>query len=189
MDEAEMLRAWGPALLLPLAVIEGPVVTVAAGFLAARGWLDALAALCLVIAGDVIGDVIYHWIGRRGGAPLRAAVRLAGMRDGLPAGLQAQLARNAARMLVIGKWTHSLGFVTLIGSGMVGMPWRRFLPVVALATLPKSAALFAFGWFAGDRWDVLARHGLAVGAGLALAGVAALAIALLLGRWRQEAGR
>ena len=51
-------------------------------------------------------------------------------------------------MLLIGKWTHSLGCVVLIGSGMLRVPLPRFILVNLLATVPKSAVLFGFGYFA-----------------------------------------
>ena len=57
-------------------------------------------------------------------------------------------------MLVIGKWTHSIGCVVLIGSGMLRLPLPGFILVNLLATVPKSAVLFGFGYFAGDDYPL-----------------------------------
>ena len=51
-------------------------------------------------------------------------------------------------MLVIGKWTHTIGCVVLIGSGMLRLPLPRFILINLLATVPKSAVLFGIGYFA-----------------------------------------
>ena len=61
-----LLKTHGLSLLAPLSVIEGPIVTVLAGWLSsvigAQIWQIAL----VVIAGDLLGDVIFYAAGRAG---------------------------------------------------------------------------------------------------------------------------
>jgi membrane protein DedA with SNARE-associated domain len=94
-------------------------------------------------------------------------------------------------MLVIGKWTHSLGCVVLIGSGMLRLPLPGFIVVNLLATLPKSALLFSFGYFASAYLPLFERH--AVLATLVLCAVGVAAVALILRRadgiWAGGTGR
>ncbi len=172
------LIAHGSALILPLAVIEGPVVTILTGFLSAQGYFDWFWALCLLVCGDLIGDVITYGIGRAGGTPLGLLGRRAGLGRVLTPELQRGLTDNAAKMLFIGKWTHTIGCVVLIGSGMLRLPLPGFILVNLLATVPKSAVLFGVGYFAGDEYPLVADHfGLAMIA-LCAAGVAAVALVL-----------
>jgi membrane protein DedA with SNARE-associated domain len=58
------LAVYGYAALLPLAVIEGPAVTVFAAFLAAQGVFDVIGVYAIVVLGDLIGDVLYYAVGR-----------------------------------------------------------------------------------------------------------------------------
>ena len=44
------LIAHGSALILPLSVIEGPVVSILTGFLSAQGYFHWYWALCLLVA-------------------------------------------------------------------------------------------------------------------------------------------
>jgi membrane protein DedA with SNARE-associated domain len=152
------LIAHGSALILPLSVIEGPVVTILTGFLAARGYFHWYWALCLLICGDLIGDLIYYWIGRTGRSPLAGLARCLGVRRTVPREVQDGLTQNAAKMLFIGKWTHSIGWLVLVGSGMLRVPLPRFMLFNLLATIPKSAVLFCIGYFAGNRYPLLERH-------------------------------
>jgi len=152
------LIAHGSALILPLAVIEGPIVTILTGFLSAQGYFDWYWALCLLVCGDLIGDVIYYWVGRTGGSPLAGLGRWLGVRGAVTPELQHSLTHNAAKMLFIGKWTHSIGWLVLIGSGMLRLPLPRFILVNLLATLPKSAVLFGFGYFASGYYKLFADH-------------------------------
>ena len=172
------LIAHGSALILPLAVIEGPVVTILTGFLSAQGYFDWYWALCLLVCGDLIGDVVYYWIGRTGGSPLAGLGRWLGVRRAVTPELQYRLKHNAAKMLFIGKWTHSIGCLVLIGSGMLRLPVARFILVNLLATVPKSAVLFGFGYFAGGYYPLFERHIVLGTIVLCAMGVAAIVLIL-----------
>jgi membrane-associated protein len=141
----------GGALILPLAVVEGPIVSIVAGFLSARGYFDWYLALFLLVCGDLIGDLAYYVAGRTSARPLGVLGRCLGLRSAPSPDLQSKLASNATTMLFIGKWTHSLGFAVLIGSGMLRLPLPRFMLINLVATLPKSAVLFGVGFF-GSRY-------------------------------------
>jgi membrane protein DedA with SNARE-associated domain len=169
------LIAHGSALILPLAVIEGPIVTIVTGFLTAQGYFGWYWALPLLMIGDVIGDVGYYAIGRSGIARLG---RIVGIRGALTPALRRDLTRNATKMLLIGKWTHTIGGLVLVGSGMLRMPLPRFILVNLLATIPKSAVLFGLGYFAGDHYPFLERHYALGLAALFVAGAASIALLL-----------
>ena len=180
MTLSGFLIAHGSALILPLAVIEGPIVTLLTGFLSAQGYFDWCWALCLLVCGDVVGDVIYYWVGRTGRTPLAGLGRWLGVRRAVSPRLQRRLTHNATRMLLIGKWTHSVGGLVLIGSGMLHLPLPRFILVNLLATLPKSAVLFSFGYFAADYYPLFERH-IVLGT-ILLCGMGAAGVALVLRR-------
>jgi membrane-associated protein len=166
---SHVLIAHGSALILPLAVIEGPIVTIVTGFLAAQGYFAWYWSLFLLICGDLIGDIIYYWIGR---APLGFLRRLAGKRGVVTASFQARLRHSSTRMLLIGKWTHSAGCLVLIGSGMLRLPLARFMLINLIATVPKSTVLFSLGYFFGDHYPLLERHwilGVCLAGGLGVA--------------------
>jgi membrane protein DedA with SNARE-associated domain len=181
------LIAYGSALILPLAVIEGPIISIIAGLLSAQGYFVWYWALCLLVCGDLIGDFLYYWIGRTGRTPLAGLGRLLGLRGGVTPALQRGLTHNAAKMLFVGKWTHSLGCVVLIGSGMVRLPLLRFFLLNLLATVPKSAALFGFGYFAAGYFPLFERHAVLATTALCIAGAAS--IGLILARASGVAGR
>ena len=155
------LAKYGLLLLLPLAVVEGPLISVLAGALAANGVIAWYGALPLLILGDLIGDLLYYAIGRLSDSRLHHfAVRL-----GIPVHrAEAFTARVAARstyMLLIGKWTHAIGALVLIAAGAARVGLARFMVVNLLATVPKSALLFFAGSYAGAHLAVpMSRFGL-----------------------------
>jgi membrane-associated protein len=172
------LVAHGSALILPLAVIEGPVVTLVTGFLTAQGCFTWYWVLPLLMCGDLIGDVVYYAIGRTGITPLGWIGRIAGVRGALAPAFQLDLARNATKMLLIGKWTHAIGGLVLVGSGMLRLPLPRFILVNLFATVPKSAVLFGSGYFAGDHYPFLERHYVLVLVALCVVGAGSIVLVL-----------
>jgi membrane-associated protein len=168
----------GGALILPAAVVEGPIVAVVTGFLAARGFFDWYWVLCLLVCGDVIGDLIYYWIGRSGGTRLARVSRYFGLRDAISPELQRDLKLNAGKMWFVGKWTHSIGWLVLVGSGMLRLPLPRFIVINFIATVPKCALLLGLGYFAGDNYPFIEDHAAAMTIALCIAGVTAIAAIL-----------
>ncbi len=185
------LIAHGSALILPLSIIEGPIVTILTGLLAAKGYFDWYWALFLLVCGDLVGDLLYYWVGRSSSTPLTSLARRFGLRRRLTPELQRGLTDNAAKMLFIGKWTHSIGCLVLIGSGMLRLPLPTFMLVNLLATLPKSAVLFAVGYYASGYYPLVEQH--VALATVILCAVGAAAIVLILrraeGLWAGGAGR
>ena len=71
------LAVYGYAALLPLAIIEGPAVTVFAAFLAAQGVFDVVGVYAIVVLGDLVGDVLHYAVGRWAAARWAAKPRAA----------------------------------------------------------------------------------------------------------------
>jgi membrane-associated protein len=155
---SDFLIAHGSALILPLAVVEGPVVTIVTGFLAAQGYFDRYCALLLLTGGDVVGDLVYYWIGSTSIKPLTLLRQRIGLDNSVTYKLQHDLAHNATTMLFVGKWTHTVGCLVLIGSGMLRMPLQPFILANLLAGIPKTVVLFSVGYFAADHYPILERQ-------------------------------
>ena len=62
----QLLQAHGLLLLFPLAVIEGPIVTVVAGWLARLGHFRLEWAMPILILADLVGDSLLYGLGRAG---------------------------------------------------------------------------------------------------------------------------
>jgi membrane protein DedA with SNARE-associated domain len=171
---ANFLMTYGGVVILPLAIIEGPIVSVITGVLAARGFFVWYWAFCLLACGDLIGDLIYYWIGRGGGQWLAHLGRRLGFSAEVSPELRRDLKQNAGKMWLIGKWTHSIGFVVLIGSGMLRLPLPRFVLINLLATLPKTAVLLGLGYFLGGSVPFFEDHAILTTIVLCLAGMTAM---------------
>ena len=173
-----LLSAWGYAVLLPLSIIEGPIVGIFAGFLVSLGQMNWAIAFAVLFAGDMIGDVIYYYVGRWGHGPWahRLAARFGVTQERLEK-FDAAFHKHAVKILLINK-TQALGSLTLYYAGAVRMPMFTFLWVNTVGTIPKNALFLAAGYYFGESYRSIDRY-------LGYAGWATLAIPVLLivGYW------
>ncbi len=154
LDHAlQLIQSHGLWLLAPFAVIEGPIVTVIAAYLARLGYMSLPGVYLVCVLGDLIGDALYYAIGRFGPAILndRWQARL-GMTAARKLTLGEHFADKGGRTLLFGKWTHSAGLPIMFASGMARMNFTQYMWYNLIGTIPKSAVFVALGYFIGDAY-------------------------------------
>ncbi|AXQ95585.1 VTT domain-containing protein [Cereibacter azotoformans] len=143
---ATLLAVHGLALIAPLALVEGPIVTVIAAWLAQRGVLDLTAVTLTVILADLVGDALLYAVGRRGGRPALSLLRV---REAQIEDLAGGLRARAPAVLIGAKLTHAAGAAVLLAAGVARVPFGLFMACNAAATLPKSLFFVSLGWWFG----------------------------------------
>jgi membrane-associated protein len=151
-----LMQSHGLWLVGPMAVIEGPIVTVIAAYLAKLGYMQIFAVYWVCVLGDLIGDGMYYWIGRLGPAllPDRWLARL-GMTEARKLALEGHFATKGARTLLLGKWTHSVGLPIMLASGAARMNFPAYMAWNLIGTLPKTAVFALIGWFIGHAYTAI----------------------------------
>ena len=115
----QLLQAHGLLLLFPMAVIEGPIVTVVAGWLARLGYFPLGWAMLILVVADLVGDSLLYGLGRAGPDVLPQKWRQAfGVTDARIAQRVELFSTRGGRTLVATKLTHSFGFVALVAAGV-----------------------------------------------------------------------
>ncbi len=96
-----LLEAYPYLLLFPLVLLEGPIVTVAAGLLVAAGLIGWPVAYAVAVTADLTGDTLYYLLGRSARHP-RAGRLLArlGLTEEKLAAMGASFGRNEGKALV-----------------------------------------------------------------------------------------
>jgi membrane-associated protein len=143
--------SYGAVILLPLSIIEGPIVTVLAGYAARLGLFQIPVAFGIVVLGDLIGDALFYLLGWRGLrlVPKKWLARL-GLVPERVAALSDHFADKGGRTLILAKITHSAGAAVMVAAGMARMNFWMFMWYNVLGTLPKSAVLLALGYVLGE---------------------------------------
>lgn len=150
-------RYW---ILIPLTIIEGPIVAFVAGTLAAVGYFNLYLLGVIFFVRDVGLDIMYyaigHYSGRTGfGGRMLAKVgitttHLDHVRD--------LWARRPGWTMLVGKLSYGIATAFIIAAGIVKMPFRIFIKYgVAVAVLEYGTILLA-GYFLGNSLGGSADH-------------------------------
>ncbi|TQM36763.1 DedA family protein [Pseudonocardia cypriaca] len=155
------------------ALLEGPVVTVAAAALAGAGVLTWWSVWLAAVSADVIADTLLYALGRHGdrGRPRRVLARL-GLTDERRDTLTGEVHAHLPRVVIAAKLVDLGAVPAFLAAGLAGVGLRHFLAWVVPTTMVRSGVLVGIGFLAGDRFSedlttrpwLLAVGGLATGA-------------------------
>ncbi len=137
------------------ATIEGPLTTIAAGFLAAQNIVNFYLIYLLIILSDLLGDILYYALGRWGG---HWGLKLFRINKQKFTRLKHHFNKNNGKAIVIGKITQGLGGVIIFIAGVVHMPLKKFLILNTLMTIPKSLVLLLIGYFFGASYARISHY-------------------------------
>ena len=144
------LSAYKYFALFPLAVAEGPIITVIAGFFASLGYLNFWFAYIIIVIGDLAGDAVHYSFGRWGGRKfINRWGKYLGAGPGQIETIKKQFDKRGDKLLFIGKMSHGIGGAFLIAAGLIKMPFDKFIFANMLATLIKSLVLLLLGFYFG----------------------------------------
>ncbi|MEK7576371.1 MAG: VTT domain-containing protein [Patescibacteria group bacterium] len=148
----QLLTVYGYALLFPIAVIEGPIISIIAGFLISGGILNLYVVYVVLLLGDLVGDTMYYCIGRYGGNYfVKRWGWFLNIDESKLIRLEESFNTHSAKWLFFAK-AQGLGSAILVAAGVIKMPFGRFLWLNFLATLIKSAFFLAIGFYFGKAY-------------------------------------
>ncbi len=153
------LTSYKYVALFPLAVIEGPIITVIAGFFSSLGFINFFLAYLIIVTGDLAGDILHYVLGRFGGRKfIDRWGRYLGVGERQVESLEKQFAKRGSKLLFIGKMSHGVGGAFLVAAGIIKMPFDKFMLSNLLATLVKSMILLLIGFYFGQAYVTIGSY-------------------------------
>ncbi|MEN9614358.1 MAG: hypothetical protein RLZZ347_665 [Candidatus Parcubacteria bacterium] len=136
--------------LLPIAILEGPLVSLTSGALLFAGYFSFWPLYVTLMFGDVVGDVVFYYAGHHFGYRFvtRFGARFAITPEHITK-VQDLFHRYTTAILFVSKITNGLGFsaVVLFTAGLSKIPFVRYLSINLLGQLVWSGLLIAVGYF------------------------------------------
>lgn len=146
----EILSSYGYAIIFPIAILEGPLVAIAAGLLVSRGILAVIPTTLILIAGDLLGDTFYYSLGRYGGRNLgRRWGNYIGVTEERVEKLEHYFKNNDWKLILFSK-TQAIGATILFSAGVVKMKFRRFIGFNFIGSIPKAILFQLIGYYFGE---------------------------------------
>ncbi|OHA78897.1 MAG: hypothetical protein A2V96_01635 [Candidatus Yonathbacteria bacterium RBG_16_43_6] len=137
--------------IFPIAVIEGPIIALVAGFLVSLGYLKFIQAYIILVIADITGDIIYYYVGyfsnkkkflEKYGSRFPAVLRNFNMLDNL-------WEKHERKTILLSKLSYGLCIPFLMSAGISRMPIKRYVTYVTIIDLIKFGVIMAIGYFLG----------------------------------------
>jgi membrane protein DedA with SNARE-associated domain len=155
----EFLKHYGYWAMLPLMIVEGPVVTLISAMLASLGAFFWPWVLLLSILGDIIGDVILYGLGYKYGMHfVRHAGKYMGITESLVLRMEKYFQKHGGKTIFAVKSTTGLCWATFTAAGIVKMDFKKFLSYSFLGGIVWSGFLVAMGYFYGYLWKSIKQY-------------------------------
>ncbi|HET9641482.1 MAG TPA: hypothetical protein VFP46_01365 [Candidatus Paceibacterota bacterium] len=141
-------RYW---ILIPLSVIEGPIVAFVAGTLAAAGVFNLYALGLFFFARDMIMDSIYYSIGYFGGGTgiAHRLMHKIGITEDHLTRVHDLWTRRPGWTMLFGKISYGIASAFIVVAGMVKMPLSKFFGYGSLVAILQYWSLILAGFFLG----------------------------------------
>jgi len=146
-------------ILFPVMVIEGPIITIIAGFLSSLKILNPIIVYIVIVAADITGDFIYYAIGRWGRERfIDRWGKYIGLNTSNIEKLEGYFEKHTKKTLIFGKISHAVGAPILVAAGIVRLPLWEFIWFNFWATLPKSFIFLMIGFYFGQAYVKLSKY-------------------------------
>jgi membrane protein DedA with SNARE-associated domain len=150
---------YGYWIIFPIAVVEGPIISIVTGFLLSLGYFNPPTALLVLIIGDLVGDSMSYAIGRFARRKFIFKYGyIIGIDEARLEKIERYIHKNLTKTFIFGKFAHGLGYFTWIATGMVKVPFLKFLGANAITTLIKASVLITVGYFFGQAYAIFNQY-------------------------------
>jgi membrane-associated protein len=155
----QLLSQYKYLILLPLAIIEGPIIAVIAGFLCSNGLLHLLFVYPVIILGDLIGDSLVYMLGRRG---VPRFLKMIGFRFGYTsekaANLRLIFKTNPIRTISLSKITLGIGPIGIYLAGNSKVPYKKFIGICLATSAVQYIFYLGVGLLFGGTYLLINRY-------------------------------
>lgn len=148
----ETYKYW---IIFPIAIFEGPIMIIISGFLVNMGILNGYVAYIVVVLADVLGDTLYYLVGRywRKASWIKRVGKWVGYDESSEAFLEEHFRNHKYKTFFISKFAHGVGGSVQVASGIARFPYKEFLFISFLGTIPKALILIILGYYAGNYYE------------------------------------
>jgi membrane protein DedA with SNARE-associated domain len=129
-----LLTQYKYIILLPLAIIEGPIIAVIVGLLCTKGFFNPVYAYVVIVFGDLIGDSIVYALGRWGkSGRFKKITSWLGFTDYRMSQVRIFFEANPNKTISLSKIILGVGVAGIFMAGNVRIPYNKFIGI-CLAT-------------------------------------------------------
>lgn len=135
------------------AIIEGPLITIAAGVASSLGYFNIFIILALALVGDIGGDFFYYGIGYVSHNVIHSPFfRFLGLNEKWIEKVQKLLHNHTTRAVILIKISPVIGPLGIITIGATRIKFRKFIKSALYVAIPKSLFFALLGYYSGQTY-------------------------------------
>lgn len=150
----ELLLTYKYLIIIPLAIIEGPITSVISGFLTTLGVFNIFLVFMIMVLGDIIGDAIYYYIGYSG----KNLLHYFKISEEKIEKAKIYFQENHKKAIAGSKIMWGIGTAGLITAGLLRIPYKKYFKTCALYSLAQSLIMIILGVFFGQSYVIIGKY-------------------------------
>jgi len=150
----ELLLTYKYIILIPLAIIEGPIVAVVCGFLVTLKIFNPFLVYIVLVVGDIVGDGGIYYIGYSG----KRFLHYFKITEEKLEKAKIYFQENHKKAIVMSKLAHGIGFTGLIAAGASHVPYKRYFKTCALISIVQSFIMLMIGILFGHAYVQIGKY-------------------------------
>jgi membrane-associated protein len=154
MPIIQLLLTYKYLILIPLSIIEGPIVAVICGFLVTLKILNPLLVYVILVIGDIVGDGGIYYLGYSG----KRFLKYFRVTDEKLEKAKTYFQENHKKAIMMSKLLHGIGFVGLVAAGASHAPYGRYFKTCALISVVQSFIMLMIGILFGHAYVVIGKY-------------------------------
>jgi membrane protein DedA with SNARE-associated domain len=155
LDYLANLGPWIYPLILVGMFIEGEAFLLIAAFTASQGLISLDGLLIYAYLGAVIGDILWHLLGRYSWRFLRP---LHYITNKVTRPFFERIKNMPFWFILISKFTYGIHHLSLVRTGMMRMSLRHYLKIILIADIVWVMVITSLGYFFGASFGILKHY-------------------------------
>lgn len=146
-------------LLFPLAIVEGPILAVIAGFLCINNYLNPFIVYPIIVAGDITGDSLVYMLGRfRVPGFIKKIAKISGFKPEKIQQVRSYFDANPTRVISLSKITLGIGVAGIYLAGNAGIPYKKFIRVCFVTSALQYIFYLGLGLIFGGAYKQISHY-------------------------------
>jgi len=154
-----LLTRYKYLILFPLAIVEGPILAVIAGFLCISGFLNLLLVYPIIVLGDITGDSLCYAFGRWG-IPrfLKKLAASFGIKPESMNRVRTYFDSNPNKTISLSKIALGIGIAGIYLAGNAKIPYERFIRICLITSVLQYVVYIGIGMLFGDAYRQISHY-------------------------------
>ena len=150
-----LLMQYRYLVLLPLCIVEGPIIAVVAGLLCSRGIMNPLYAYLVIVLGDVTGDSIVYLLGRHGKSKSTFLVKIKswiGLTEAKMERARVYFETNPRKTISLSKIILGIGVAGIYMAGNAKVAYGKFISICIATSALQYIFYLGLGFLFGQAY-------------------------------------